>query len=67
MRSIYPVLDKALAEKSMTYTDLAEAVGVSHMGMYRRLRGITQFRLPEVIYICQLFPGYTVAELFCAV
>ena len=67
VRSIYPTLDKAMNEKGMTYTELATALSISQMGMYRRLRGFTQFKLTEAIQICRLFPGYSATELFCSV
>lgn len=60
-RCVYPKLLEKLTERGISYRDLAQIAGVSQMGIYRRITGTTEWKLPEVVAICQ-FLGESEAE-----
>lgn len=64
MATLYPNIDKELSDRNMTYHDLAEALDMPPMNVYRRLNGITQWSLPEVVAVCRLFCRDDALELF---
>jgi len=48
----------------MTYRQLADEMGMSHLAMYRRLTGITRWSLCEAIRIRKFFNGMDIYYLF---
>ena len=64
MESLYPNLDREMAQRDMNYHDLAKVAGVNGLQMYRRLRGISKFQLHEAAKICCYFNHTNVNELF---
>ncbi len=63
-RCIYPNLLNKLTERSLSYRDLARIADVSELGIYRRITGITEFKLPEVVAICQFLDESDAEKLF---
>lgn len=53
MYSEYPNISKEMSARGITYFDLAKPLGLSPMGVYRRLRGSTEWKLSEAILLCQ--------------
>lgn len=64
MHSIYPNLDKRMLDHGIKYKDLAEAIGMDWLAMYRRLKGISTWKLPEIVAVCQFFNENNAVELF---
>ncbi len=64
MKSLYPNLDAELSARGWSYIDFAAKIGRNPMNVYRRLVGITQWTLPEVVAVCQLFQRSDVTTLF---
>lgn len=64
MASIYPNLDREMAERKMHYRDLAKVAGLNDLQMYRRLRGISKMQLDEAAKICWHFGCPDVNQLF---
>jgi predicted transcriptional regulator len=57
-------LEKKLSELGLDYRDLAHVIGVSELGTYRRMRGDTDWKLPEVIKICEWLNYLNASQLF---
>ena len=53
MVSLYPNLDTAVKENKLSYSQLAQEIGMSSSTIYRRLRGEGEWLLPEAVAICQ--------------
>ena len=64
MTTIYPNLTDKMAQASMTVSDMANYLGINPRSMYRRLSGETEFKVIEVVKVCQFFNEYNVVELF---
>lgn len=64
MATLYPNIDRELYERNMTYHNFAEALNMAPMNVYRRLTGITQWSLSEVIAVCLLFERDDALTLF---
>lgn len=64
MQSIYPNLDKMMIDHGMSYSELGSRIGLGNLAMYRRLKGITNWRLPEILAICDYFNEPNAVELF---
>lgn len=64
MRTLYPNLDREMNERKMTYLALADVLGMHPQAVYRRLMGISQWTLPEVVEVCRYFDNYDVRVLF---
>ena len=63
-RCVYPKLLEKLTERGISYRDLAQIADVSELGIYRRITGITEFKLPEVVAICQFLGDSDAEKLF---
>lgn len=63
-RCVYPKLLEKLTERSIPYRDLARIADVSEIGIYRRISGTTEWKLPEVVAICQYLEEYDAEKLF---
>lgn len=64
MKSIYPNLDSLMEERELDYRDLAREMGVDDTTMYRRLKGISDMKLTEVLGICKYFNNYDIEWVF---
>lgn len=64
MTNIYPNLTNKMAQTRTSVSDLADYLGINLRSMYRRLSGETEFKVIEVINICQYFNEYNAVELF---
>lgn len=64
MTPIYPHLAEKMKEHNLSYPELANLMGISEICMYRRLRGLTQFQLPEIIWLCKYFKVSDATYLF---
>lgn len=63
-RCVYPHLLEKLNEKGISYRELSHVADVSQMGIYRRITGITEWKLPEVVAICQYLGEPDAEKLF---
>lgn len=64
MQSKYPILDTLMAERNIKYPELGEAIGLEKMAVYRRLKGLTEWKLPEVLAVCQYFNNPNATYVF---
>ena len=63
-RCVYPKLLEKLTERGISYRTLADIADVSQMGVYRRITGATEWKLPEVVAICQFLDESDAEKLF---
>lgn len=61
---IFPNLTRELIGRNLSYAKLAAAVGMSKSAMYRRLGGKSDWKLHEVVNICQYLNVDDAVELF---
>lgn len=64
MNCIYPNIAQKMAEEEMDYRQLADAVGMNHLAMYRRLAGLTKMSLTDALAIRKVFHGVDIHYLF---
>ena len=64
MNFVYPNLVSTMKERGLDYRDLASVLGISEYAAYRRLRGFSEWKLPEAVHLCQYFGISDVALLF---
>lgn len=64
MESLFPNIDSELKKREMHYRELAKIAGVSELQMYRRLRGLTNWKLFEALIVCRYFEHPDVNILF---
>ena len=64
MKTVYPNLDMEIQKRDISYQKLARLVGLSKYAMYRRITGRTDFKLHEVIRICQVLENLDANQLF---
>ena len=64
MNFVYPNLVSAMKERCLDYKDLADVLGISEYAAYRRLRGFSEWKLPEVVCLCQYFSASDISLLF---
>ena len=64
MRFVYPNLVSTMKEHGLDYKKLADVLGISEYAAYRRLRGFTEWKLPETIRLCQHLGVSDAAWLF---
>lgn len=62
--SIYPNLTLKMKVNKVSAETLAAKLGMKKSALYRRLRGETEWRLSEVVEICEFFDNYDAGELF---
>ena len=60
----YPFLIKELKDNGMSAKDLADLLCVSPRVIYSRLSGASEWRLSEIVKICEHFEKTNVNELF---
>ena len=61
---VFPNLTRAIIDNNLSYAKLAAAVGMSKSAMYRRLSGEADWKLHEVVNICQFLNIDDAVELF---
>ena len=64
MQTIYPNLDQEIRGLGLSYARLAKEVGLSKSAIYRRISGQTDFKLTEVVHICQFLENLDATWLF---
>lgn len=64
MKSIYPNLDSLMEEKGIDYRVLAKETNTDDTTMYRRLKGVSDFKLCEILKICKYFNNYDLERVF---
>lgn len=64
MHFVYPNLVVSMEEHGLNYKGLADVLGISEYAAYRRLRGFSEWKLPEIIHLCRYFSVSDVAWLF---
>ena len=64
MTNIYPNLAEKMLKTDTSVSELADYLEINLRSMYRRLSGETEFKVIEVIKICQYFNEFDVVELF---
>ena len=52
-QALYPNLTCSLNTQNITYSQLAKAIGMSKTAIYRRKNGLIEWKLPEIVRICQ--------------
>lgn len=62
---LYPNLRAEMARKRIRIKDLAGCIGMSYSATYKKITGVTDFTLDEIVKIRQtLFPEHTIDYLF---
>ena len=61
---VYPNLAKLMEERDMGYEDIADLLEISKYAAYRRLRGLSGWKLHETIRLCHFFDDSDAAWLF---
>lgn len=64
MNSVYPNLDVEIQKRNISYRKLADQVGLTKYAMYRRINGQTDFKLSEIVRICQILENLDAEQLF---
>ena len=64
MRFIYPNLVSVMRDRGLDYKGLADILGISRHATYRRLRGLSVWKLPEIVRLCHYFGVSDTAWLF---
>ena len=64
MEIVYPNLDIEIQKRDISYSKLAQSVGLSKYAMYRRISGQTDFKLTEVVRICGVLNAMDANQLF---
>ena len=64
MRFVYPNLVSVMEMHNLDYRDLAAILGIGNHAAYRRLRGMTGWKLHETIHLCEYFDIPDTAWLF---
>ena len=57
---VYPNLLSVMEERYMDYRDLASVLNMEPLAVYRRMRGVTGWKLDETVRICEYF---TISDL----
>lgn len=55
MMAVYPNLRQRMVEHGISSKELAAVAGISRMTFHLKMRGIMQWKLPEVVKICCFF------------
>ena len=64
MQSIYLNLDSMMSQRNIDYLGLATETGIKKTTMYRRMKGVSDWRLWEVFQICEYFDSYDIPQMF---
>lgn len=61
---VYPEIQRRLEEAGMSYTDLADILGLTRQGVYRRMHGLAKWTLNDALRVCETFNTYDIRSLF---
>lgn len=64
MRFVYPNLVSTMNDRGLDYKGLADILGISEHAAYRRLRGFSEWKVPEAVNLCRYFGISDTAWLF---
>ena len=64
MKSVYPNLTKTMNSLNINYIELGRAIGLSSIATYRRIVGAVEWKLPEVVKVCEYFDNSNATWLF---
>ena len=64
MRVKYPILTRELKKHGLTQTQLADLLGVSRSTIQRRMNGESDWKVHEVVQICQFLQRWDSDQLF---
>ena len=64
MSFVYPNLIEAMKTNNLSCSDLANRLNLSYMATYRRLRGMTDWKITEVVEVCRIFNEDRIDVLF---
>jgi len=64
MQTVYPNLDMEIQKRDISYSSLAKQIGLSKYAMYRRIVGRTDFKISEIVQICQVLDILDASQLF---
>jgi plasmid maintenance system antidote protein VapI len=68
LRFVYPNIASEMEKRGLDYRDLADVLGISEHAAYRRLRGLSDWKLNEIVNLGQFFEVSDTAWLFkCSV
>lgn len=60
----YPEIQHQLEKAGMSYSDLAEILGITRQGVYRRMHGLAKWTLNDALRVCELFGTSDIRYLF---
>lgn len=63
-RTVYPNLERAVKERNIPFSRLAREIGMTKSAMYRRLSGSAEWKLHEVVLVCQFLGTEDAIQLF---
>ena len=61
---MFPNISAELARHKMTIKDLATQTGINYETLKLKMRGVTEFRLQEMIKVKEVFPACSMDYLF---
>lgn len=64
MKSLFPNLDEQMRLKGVSITELADLLQLSRSTIYQRLNGQSDWRLVEIVAICQFLEYSDALKLF---
>ena len=64
MHFIYPNIVSEMEKRGLDYRDLAGSLNISEHAAYRRMRGFAEWKLNEIVNLCQYFEVSDTAWLF---
>ena len=64
MQSKFPNITKTIQEKGVSLGEVASYLDLKYLGLYRRLRGLTEWKLTEAVLLCQFLGCNDVVWLF---
>lgn len=64
MKNLYPNLASELQAHNLTNAIFAKMIGMAKTTLYRRFSGETEWKLHEVVTICEVLDCYDVKYLF---
>lgn len=62
--SVYPNLSHELKTRHISVNELAATIGLTRSAFYRRLNGVVDWKLTEVVAICQYLENFDITTLF---
>lgn len=53
LQSEFSNIMQSIQEKGVSLNEVASHLGLNYLGLYRRLRGLTEWKLIEAVLLCQ--------------